>query len=427
MDAIWIEGNRTLSGEVTVQGSKNAALPVLAATLLVPGVTRLLNCPEISDVSCMCEILRHMGARVERRGKEVTVDASELTGCRILPEHAVRMRSSVILAGALLGRCREAFFFQPGGCVIGDRPIDMHLWALGRLGVFFSGREGEIRAQALRLRGAFVRLPFPSVGVTQNAVLAAVGAEGTTRLTNCAREPEIGALCRFLRGAGADVREEGGGEIRVEGGRPLHASTFWIDADRIVAGTYLAGVLAAGGKAFLRQAPWYELKAALKAARRMGAVVRTESHGLYVERTGRLLSPGELVTGVYPAFPTDLQSPFLAAMCLAEGKSSIRERIFNGRFGVAGQLNRMGADIRIGGDRAFVPGGRRLSGCRVAAGELRGGAALTVAGLCAQGRTVVENCHFIRRGYEDIVRDLKELGADIGNETEVPPDEGRQV
>lgn len=421
MDSIWIKGNTRLFGETRIQGSKNAALPILAACVLVPGITVLENCPEISDISCMCRILNRIGVKTARAGAALTVDASQIDSAELPAEEMIRMRSSVILAGALLGRCREASFCQPGGCVIGDRPINLHLEALKRLGVVFADEEGgggRIRAAAEKLSGAEICLSFPSVGATQNALLASVLAKGTTRIKNCAREPEIVSLCRFLRGAGANLSGEGSGMITVEGVKRLHGSCWRIGPDRIVAGTYLLACAAAGGEVFLREAPSGELAAVTALMRRMGAAVREDAAGMFVSRKGKLFGTESAETGVYPGFPTDLQSVLLTALCQAEGKSSVTERIFNGRFGAAEQLNRMGAAIKVTGSRAVMPGGARLTGCSVQASELRGGAALTAAGICAEGLTRVENCHFIRRGYEDIVRDFKKMGADIGTETQ---------
>lgn len=427
MDSIWIKGKTELFGEVRIQGSKNAALPILAACVLVPGITVLENCPEISDISCMCRILDRIGVKTRRAGGELIVDAAQIDTADLPEDEMVRMRSSVILAGALIGRCREVSFCQPGGCVIGDRPIDLHIGALERLGAVFTedagtadgaGKNGRIRAKAAGLSGAAIDLAFPSVGATQNAVLAAVLAEGMTQITNCAKEPEIVSLCRFLRGAGAGISGEGSSVIAVRGVKRLHGSRCRIMPDRIVAGTYLLSAAAAGGEAFLREAPAGQMEAVSAAVRKMGAAVREDASGIFVSRKGKLISLGSMETGVYPGFPTDLQSVLLTTLSQAVGKSAVTERIFNGRFGVSGQLNRMGAGIEVSGKCALMPGSRQLLGNTVQAGELRGGAALVTAGICAKGVTRVENSHFIRRGYEDIVRDFKKLGADIGTETQ---------
>lgn len=416
MEFIQIQGGRPLTGEVLIQGSKNAALPVMAASVLVPGITVLKNCPDISDVSCMCEILKSVGAKVNREGKTLIIDASEITQHRLPREYVTRMRSSVILAGAMLGRCGQIAFHHPGGCVIGDRPIDLHIRALKQLGAEFT-EEGEcLSAYADSLRGRRIVLPFPSVGATENTVLAAVLAEGTTEIYRCAKEPEISALCDFLTAAGAKVWGGGSDHITVEGVARLHDADYRIEPDRIVAGTYLIGTVAAGGDVFLRNAPSGQLTGVTGLAAFMGAGLRQDSRGLRVKMTGGIRSAGFLETGVYPAFPTDLQSPMLVAMCQAEGKGCLRERIFNGRLDVVSELNRMGAEIKVRENCALMEGGRHLRGCSVTARELRGGAALVLAGVCAEGFTQVYNRCFIDRGYEDIVRDLSGLGVKIGSE-----------
>lgn len=415
MESIQIHGGIPLRGEVCIQGSKNAALPVLAASVLVPGTTVIKNCPEISDVACMCEILKRVGAKVKKEQGTLAIDASSITEHHLPRDYMTRMRSSVVLAGAMLGRCREISFSFPGGCVIGDRPIDIHIQALKQLGAEFREDDDSIYACADRLAGARIVLPFPSVGATQNAVMAAVLAEGTTQIYRCAKEPEVTALCRFLNGAGAKITGAGSGHITVEGVSALRESVYEVEADRIVAGTYLTGVVAAGGEAFLRHAPSDQLEAVISLAQVMGARVRSSAEGLFIRRKGRLVSPGFVETGVYPAFPTDLQSPFLVALCQAEGESCLSERIFNGRFVVTDQLNRMGAKISVRKAEAFLAGSCKLCGSSVTAQELRGGAALVLAGICAEGVTFVYNRHFIDRGYEDIVRDLQSLGADIGS------------
>ena len=269
------------------------------------------------------------------------------------------------------------------------------------------------------MKGTEFSFPKRSVGATQQGILGAVLAKGETVLENCACEPEISWLCHYLRTMGAQITGDGTGRICVSGVEGLRGGSSWVPPDRIVAGTCLIGVLAAGGEAFLRQAPIGQLTAVIAVAKKMGAQIIPTPKGLLVKRAGRLVSPLLLETDVYPGYPTDLQSPMLTALCCAEGNCMVSERVFNGRFGVHEQLNRMGAAIVAGQTSAEVTGGRKLHGERVFAKELRGGAALVLAGLCAEHKTVVENCHFIRRGYEDIVRDFRELGADIGTETEI--------
>ena len=367
---------------MTVQGSKNAVLPILASTILIAGKTTLRNCPDISDVDCMCRILQKIGATVTKTGHEICVDASGALQSRLPAEEVVRMRSSIVLTGALLGRLGQASFCDPGGCVIGDRPIDLHLKAFARFGCQIRREDDNfLTVFAKRLNGVQIRFPFSSVGATQNAILCAVCAKGETVLTGCAKEPEVVSLCRFLNGAGAKIEGAGSKTIRIEGVKKLCSTEFSIDADRIVAGTCLIGVLAAGGEAFLRQGPTGQLTAGIAVAKKMGAQIVPDSEGLLVKRAGRLVSPLLLETDVYPGYPTDLQSPMLTALCCAEGNCMVSERVFNGRFGVHEQLNRMGAAIVAGQTSAEVTGGRKLHGERVFAKELRGGAALVLAGL----------------------------------------------
>ncbi|HJC24204.1 MAG TPA: UDP-N-acetylglucosamine 1-carboxyvinyltransferase [Candidatus Eisenbergiella merdavium] len=411
MKSVYIRGNASLYGEVTIQGSKNAALPIMAAALLVPGVCVLRNCPRIADVEYMCRILESIGCRVDREGREIRIDAAQLSDSRLPREYVTRMRSSVMLMGPLLGRLGEVSLSHPGGCVIGDRPIDLHVKTLSRMGAACRDDGTQLSASVSGLRGTSLRLDYPSVGATENVIMAAVTADGVTCLENCAQEPEIGWLCDFLIHCGAQIEKKSPGRLLIRGQTGLHPCTYTIPADRIVAGTYLCACLAAGGEALLKGAPEGENEALERTARRMGAGLERRQDSLLVKRTGPLLSPGEVETGSFPAFPTDLQSPLLVAMAQAEGESSMRETVFNGRFGVVEELNRMGAGIEVQKDTARVPGGRRLAGGRVRAAELRGGAALVIAGLCAQGETLVENRSYVDRGYEDICRDLRLLGA----------------
>lgn len=417
MAHIIINGRKKLSGELQLQGSKNAALPVMAAALLIPGVTILKNCPNISDVECMCQILRTTGAKVDREADRVIIDASEITGHSLPEEYVTRMRSSVMLMGAMLGRCGCIDLSYPGGCVIGDRPIDMHKKALEKMGVICQDEGTMMKAFCTGLNGTEIVLPFPSVGATENVILAAVCAKGTTKLYHSAKEPEIEVLCEFLIKAGARIWGQGTSCITIEGVSDLRETEFSIPADRIVAGTYLLGVLAAGGEAFLKKAPCNHMQAVLDVVKDMGAYLRQEEDGLWVGSTGALKTPGRITTQVYPGFPTDLQSPLLPVLSTAKGDCLVTEAIFNGRFRVVEELNRMGAGILTAGNTAYVPGSKMLYGKDVTAEELRGGAALVIAGLCAEGRTRIYNRHFIDRGYEDICRDFQKLGAEIDSET----------
>ncbi len=413
MDSIHIYGGNLLRGETRIQGSKNAVLPILAATLLIKGTCVLRNCPRIADVYHMQNLLQELGCFVSWAGNTVTVNASEVSDMRMSGESVTRMRSSIMLLGAMLGRLGEVAMAYPGGCVIGQRPIDLHLAALRQMGVEIEEQEQLFTARVGKLKGMDYTLPFPSVGATENVLLAAVLAEGTTVLQNAAKEPEITALCEFLVQAGGRIEGVGTQRLVIQGVEALHEVKYTVPADRIVAGTYITAVLAAGGSIFLEQAPSEQLGALLEAAEAMGASTIVNEEGVGVDVIRRLEALPYLKTEVYDGFPTDLQSPMMAVMAVADGRSMIEERIFENRFRVVQALRKMGADIETVKNKAYICGVEKLEGKQVEAEELRGGAALVVAGLAAQGRTIIKNRHFIERGYENICKDLRNLGADI--------------
>ncbi len=415
MDSIRIQGGIALQGKVRVQGSKNASLPVLAATLLVGECSFIRNCPRIADVHAMVSLLKSLGCSVCWNKTGITVDSAQVRRGE-MPKEAVKgMRSSLCLLGALIGRCSEVVMEHPGGCVIGERPIDLHLSALGQMGVEFEEKEGRLKAVSARLHGACICLPFPSVGATENVLLAGVMAEGDTVLEGAAREPEILTLCRFLQQCGAWIEGAGSSRLVIHGGRRLYGTDFTVPADRIVAGTYLFGCIGAGGSILLEQAPREEMETVLCAAEQMGGRVCVSKEGIYVQAPGRPL-PIELATAPHPGFPTDLQSVVLAVEAKGEGCSRIQENIFENRFRVAQELQKMGARIERSGPRTVsVHGVESLCGRLVEARELRGGAALVVAGLMAEGETLVGGCQYIYRGYENIGRDFRELGARVAS------------
>ena len=415
MDSIRIQGGIALQGKVRVQGSKNASLPVLAATLLVGECSFIRNCPRIADVHAMVSLLKSLGCSVCWNKTGITVDSAQVRRGE-MPKEAVKgMRSSLCLLGALIGRCSEVVMEHPGGCVIGERPIDLHLSALGQMGVEFEEKEGRLKAVSARLHGACICLPFPSVGATENVLLAGVMAEGDTVLEGAAREPEILTLCRFLQQCGAWIEGAGSSKLVIHGGRRLYGTDFTVPADRIVAGTYLFGCIGAGGSILLEQAPREEMETVLCAAEQMGGRVCVSKEGIYVQAPGRPL-PIELATAPHPGFPTDLQSVVLAVEAKGEGGSRIQENIFENRFRVAQELQKMGARIERSGPRTVsVHGVESLCGRSVEARELRGGAALVVAGLMAEGETLVGGCQYIYRGYENIGRDFRELGARVAS------------
>lgn len=412
MKGIKVVGGIPLNGEVRIQGSKNAALPLMAAALLNKGTTILYGCPKIADVFVMEEILRLLGAKTVWKNHTLEIDAEFVTKTQVDEEQGRKMRSSIILLGGLLGRFQEGAVPHPGGCTIGKRPIDLHLDVLRQMGAEISEKQGQILAKTTGLKGCGIQFPFVSVGATQNAVLAAVLAEGTTVLEGCSKEPEVCALCRFLSKAGAKIKGIGTSKLTITGVEELHDTEFQVPKDRIAAGTYLCASAITRGTCILLDAPIEEMGAALWAYKKMG--------GQYTCNSGKLTlcsfyadRPLEhLQTQVYPGFPTDLQSVFMAVLTVAKGESRITENIFEDRFKTVSQLQAMGARIELEGNTArILPG--YLKGTNVAASELRGGAALLVAGLAAQGETYVKNCSYIERGYEDICRDLSMLGAQI--------------
>ncbi|MDO5134421.1 MAG: UDP-N-acetylglucosamine 1-carboxyvinyltransferase [Eubacteriales bacterium] len=416
-DRILIEGGRPLVGSVTIQGSKNAALPMMAASLLHRGTSVLRGCPRIADVFCMEEILNHLGAETWWEGHDLHLDCTRADGWQIPSDFSGRMRSSVILMGAMVARGGRGCLGYPGGCVIGKRPVDLHLLVLEKMGAAVEDGEGLLTASCKRLRGAQVRFPRRSVGATQQGILLAVLARGQTRLENCAREPEIVWLSRYLRSMGARIQGEGSSSIQITGVEELSRGEMQVPPDRIVAGTYICGAAITRSQILLERPPEGELDAFLEVYRKMG--------GQYSEKSGKLIVDGRQVgrpvdfiqTEVYPGFPTDLQSPVMAVLASIPGKSRIREEIFEDRFKVVEELVRMGARIDVEGREAVIHGGSPLTGRAVRAMELRGGAALILAGLFAKGRTLVEGASFIRRGYEHIGQDLRDLGAWVTEES----------
>lgn len=410
MDAIQIYGGNCLKGEVKIQGSKNAALPVLAAALLINGTCYIENCPIISDVHHMIRLLESLGCVVEQKNHTLIINSQSLSDCDLPADSVGVMRSSITLLGAMLARLGRVGMQYPGGCVIGQRPIDLHLQALRKMGVSILEKEDGFLAETNGLKGALHSFPFVSVGATENIILAAVLAKGDTIIDNSAKEPEICALCDFLSKAGAEIEGAGTGRICIHGVEKLHEVSYSVPADRIVAGTYLSACLCSGGEIFLQNAPCSHMGAVIDAASHMGADIAKSSKGLRVTCLKRRKALKELCTKSYPGFPTDLQSAFLTAMTLAEGKSVIKEEIFENRFRIVPELQKMGAKISCDGNVAVVEGCESLKGAILYANELRGGAALVLAGSAADGETIIFNRHFIERGYEDICGDLRSLG-----------------
>lgn len=411
-----VSGGTRLRGEVRVGGAKNAALPILAASVMLGGSVELNDCPQISDVANMVRILETLGVRTCREGDTLRIDASH-TDARALPELLTReLRSSIFLLGPMLSRFGCAVAAYPGGCEIGSRPVDLHLTGLKRLGVTVCEEDGRIRCEAGRLRGAEIRLQYPSVGATENLMMAATAAEGSTILFNAAREPEIVDLAAFLNGAGYEIVGAGTSVIGIRGGRTPHDTAHTILPDRIVAGTYLIAGAITRGSVTVENAVPAQLKPILDVLRRSGASVCECGNAVRVTADGRPGAIGTVETLPHPGFPTDLQAQLFALCSVADGTSRIKENVFENRFRHAEELRRMGGDNSITGRTAVIRGVRRLTGTDVTAHDLRGGAALVLAGLSAEGETVIGHAENIERGYERMQTALNTLGASVRRE-----------
>ncbi len=413
MASIRVVGGRPLSGVVTVRGAKNSALKLMAAALLAPGRSVIRNVPRISDVDVMAEVLSGLGARVVRDGYDITVDATDVVSVETPYELVAQMRASIVVLGPLLARFGRARVAMPGGCNIGSRKIDMHMRGLEHLGVEIHFEHGYIDATAPGgLAGAPVVLDFPSVGATENLLMAAVLATGTTIIENAAREPEIGDLVDMLVSMGARVSGRGTSTLRVEGVCSLNPVVHATVGDRIEAGTLLVAGAIGRGPVSVRGFDPDHLEIVLAKLAAAGCAVTMHADGATVERAGPV-HPVDIATLPYPGFPTDMQAQHMALMAVAEGGCVITENVFESRFMFADELKRMGADVSIEGHRALVRGVPRLEGAPVRSPDLRGGAALVLAGLIAEGETLVTDTHHIERGYEDFVGKLASLGADV--------------
>ena len=411
---LWqVCGGRRLEGECRVQGSKNASLPILAAALLCPGKVELRNVPRLRDVEAALGILRYLGCRAEQRENRVYIDASGVSGCQIPHSLMERMRSSVIFMGALLARCGEARLSLPGGCQLGNRPIDLHLAALRELGAEIEEEGGEICCCPARLRGRVITLPFPSVGATENAMLAACAAEGETLIRGAAREPEICALQEMLRALGAEICGAGTDTVRIIRFFPKSHVVFAVPADRIVASTLACACASAGGRIRLLGCDTRQISPVLHFLNQAGCDIIKKQDCLTLSSKGRLCAVGPVVTAPYPGFPTDAQPVLMAALLRARGESCFRETIFENRFRQVPELRKLGADICLDGQQAVVHGVERLHGAVLEATDLRGGASMLLAGLGAEGITLVRDSGHITRGYEDFDRCLSSLGADV--------------
>ena len=413
MNAYYVEGGHRLDGAVEVHGAKNSVLPILAATILSGGESVIHNCPRLSDVDASISILRHLGCRVEQEGDTVTVDSGPMCRSDVPDELMREMRSSVIFLGAILGRAGEACLSMPGGCELGPRPIDLHLASLRAMGTEIGDQTGGLHCRASALTGCDITLSIASVGATENIMLAACRANGTTTIVNAAREPEIVDLQAFLRAMGARVEGAGTSTVVIEGGAPLHSCEHRVMFDRIVAATYLSAAAAAGGRVTVTGVDYRQLSTVTAVFREAGCELRSGRDFITLSSFRPLTGVLPVRTSPYPGFPTDAQPVVMAALAKGRGTTVFVETIFESRYRHVGELARMGADIRVEGRVAVVCGVPTLHGAAVKAADLRGGAALVVAALSAEGRSQITGLHHIDRGYWNLDQALNSLGATI--------------
>lgn len=416
MEKIIVTGGKRLQGKITVSGSKNAVLPIIAATLLAEGESTLHGIPRLADVTTIMQVISSLGGKVSRHlGGALKIDCSDLVNTEAPKEYVKKMRASFLVMGPLLARKGQVRMCLPGGCAIGSRPIDLHLKGLAALGATVNMGHGQIEARAPRLRGNRVYLDFPSVGATENIMMAGVLAEGTTIIENAAEEPEIVDLAVFLNNMGANISGAGTNIIRIEGVERLQGTVHTVIPDRIEAGTYMVMAAATGGDVLLENVIVDHLKPVVAKLEEAGVEILEEGSRLRVRSSGPLEAI-DLKTLPYPGFPTDMQSQLMALLTTANGTSIITETVFENRFMHVDELKRMGAQIIVEGHTAVIKGVPRLTGAPVKATDLRAGASLVIAGLMAEGETEIAGVHHIDRGYENLVSKLNAVGAKIKRE-----------
>ena len=415
MDKLIVRGGNRLVGTVKTSGAKNAVLPIIAASILGETPSHLDEIPKLEDVRTICGVLRYLGVKIDdSREHELTLDTSRILAYEAPYELVRTMRASFVVLGPLLARMGHARISQPGGCAIGSRPIDLHLKGFEALGAKISQDHGFVEAYAPNgLKGADIYLDFPSVGATENIMMAACLAEGTTTLENPAEEPEIVDLANYLNQMGARIRGAGTDVIRIEGVKHMHGAEHIAIPDRIEAGTYMIAAAMTHGDVIIENVLAEHQKPLLAKLREAGVLIEEAIDRIHVACPGELKGVN-VKTLPYPGFPTDMQAQFMAMMTISQGRSTVMETVFENRFMHVVELNRMGANIATTGARgAIIEGPAKLTGCEVNASDLRAGAAMILAGLVAEGTTTIGNLHHIDRGYEDIVGKLKGLGADI--------------
>lgn len=413
MSRYVIQGGSIIEGKIRVDGAKNSVLPIFAATIMSGKECIIHDCPILKDVETMIEILEVLGCRVKREGHTVIIDSSEAIVSDVPDELVRRMRSSIVLLGALISRTRKARVCFPGGCDIGPRPIDLHLKGLEQLGVKINESHGIIYCEAPELKGTEIHLDYPSVGATENILLASVLAKGTTIIRNAAKEPEIFDLQNFLNSLGAKISGAGTNYIMIDGVESLSGGEHTIIPDRIVAGTYLVAAASTGGNIELDNVNIEHAQPIIAKLKESGCSIHIFKNKVHMTAPKRVKAIDTLRTLPYPGFPTDMQAPIVAMLSRAKGTSIVIETVFENRFKYTEDLMRMGADINVNGRIAVIKGKNKLTGASVTAHDLRGGAALVIAGISAEGSTIVENIEHIDRGYEGLHLNLQKLGAQI--------------
>lgn len=414
MSKIIINGGIPLIGEVNVTGSKNSSLPILAATILCDEPVKLNNCPDISDVDNMLGILKHTGAKIKKDKNTVEINCATSNNHEMPREFSREIRSSIFMLGSVVSRLKKAKFTYPGGCEIGSRPIDLHLNGLRKLNISITEENGEIICQADKINGAIIPLDYPSVGATENIIMAAVLANGLTVIKNAAKEPEIIELARFLNACGAKISGAGSNVIRIKGVKKLNSIEFTCRNDRIVAGTYILLGAMCGGKIEIHNSCVDELHCLISRLKNAGSKIDILEDTVRVDSANGILSGfGLIETAPYPHFPTDLQAPVCACASIADGTSIIIENVFENRFKHLNELKKLGADITAENNIAVIHGVKSLYGAEVNATDLRAAAALALAGLSAQGTTIINNAQLLDRGYEDFVSAVRSLGGNI--------------
>ncbi len=418
MAFIQVVGGRHLFGELEIQGSKNAVLPILAASILHKGITKIKHCPQISDVNAMIKLMESIGCIVTWEQDSLVINALEVNYNVVDKKYVGSMRSSIILLGALLGRNHSVTISYPGGCAIGARPIDLHINAIRKMNVDIIQNEEFIFCSTPELIGAPIKFEKQSVGATENVLLTAALASGVTTIENAATEPEITELCNFLINMGVKIAGVGTSKLIVEGVKELHDVEYSLVPDRIVMATYMAAVAGTGGEITLRGACAYDNLSVVNVLRKMGCRIGVGKDYINVCAFGRPKAIPVIETLPYPGFPTDMQSQIMSVLSVANGNSVIIENIFESRYRTVSELTKMGADIKVFDKAAIICGVESLTGSELRAYDLRGGAGLVIAALMANGVSLIRGVEYIERGYENICSDLKKLGADIGKVNE---------